>query len=172
MNKGFEVIEAVHLFGVGADKIEVTVHRESILHSAVEYIDNSIIAELSVPDMRMCVQYAVDYPVRCPSASRELSLFDIGTLTFARPDPEAFPFLTLAKEAITLGGAMPAVLNAADEVAVAAFLDGRISFCQISEAVRRSFDALLGLRNVNSIDGLIEADKEARLTAEKFNKEY
>jgi 1-deoxy-D-xylulose-5-phosphate reductoisomerase len=89
-----------------------------------------------------------------------------------KPDTEAFPLLSLAVEAMSVGGAMPAVLNAADEVAVAAFLDGRISFCQISEAVRRSFDALLGLRNVNSIDGLIEADKEARLTAEKFIKEY
>ena len=124
MNKGFELIEAVHLFGVSADKVEITVHRESILHSAIEYIDNSIIAELSVPDMRMCVQYAVDYPDRCPSASRELNLFEVGALTFHKPDTEAFPFLDLAREAIKLGGAMPAVMNAADEIAVGAFLDG------------------------------------------------
>jgi 1-deoxy-D-xylulose-5-phosphate reductoisomerase len=120
----------------------------------------------------MCVQYAVDYPTRCHTASEQLDLFSVGKLTFMKPDTEAFPLLSLAVEAMSVGGAMPAVLNAADEVAVAAFLDGRISFCQISEAVSGSFDALLGLRNVNSIDGLIEADKEARLTAEKFIKEY
>ena len=170
MNKGFEVIEAVHLFGVTADKIEVTVHRESILHSAVEYIDNSIVAELSVPDMRMCVQYAVDYPVRCPSASCELSLFDVGSLTFARPDPEAFPFLGLAKEAITLGGAMPAVMNAADEIAVDAFLSGKISFTDIFRTVTSTFDKMRYAQGLTTLDDIIASDREARRIARKLIK--
>ena len=165
MNKGFEIIEAVHLFGVSADKIEVTVHRESILHSAVEYIDNSVIAELSVPDMRMCVQYAVDYPDRCPSASQPLDLFSIGKLTFHRPDREAFPFLDLAKEAITLGGAMPAVMNAADEIAVGAFLEGRASFTDIFRIVTSAFDTMRAAASVTTLDGIIAADREARAKA-------
>ena len=165
MNKSFEVIEAVHLFGVGADKIEVVVHRESILHSAVEYIDNSIIAQLSVPDMRMCVQYAVDYPDRCPSASRELDLFEVGSLTFRRHDSEAFPFISLAKEAVTLGGAVPAVMNAADEVCVGAFLDGRISFTDIFRIVTSVVEAIEGARSIRTLDGIIAADREARAKA-------
>ena len=170
MNKGFEIIEAVHLFGVPADKIEVAVHRESILHSAVEYIDNSIVAELSVPDMRMCVQYAVDYPDRCPSASRELDLFTLGSLTFARPDCDAFPFLDLAREAITLGGAMPAVMNAADEVAVDAFLNGRISFSDIFRVVMTTFDSLMYAKALRSLENIISSDREARRIAKKLIK--
>ena len=165
MNKGFEVIEAVHLFGIGADKVDVTVHRESILHSAVEYIDNSIVAEMSVPDMRMCVQYAVDYPDRFPSSSKQLDLFEIGSLTFARPDHEAFPFLGLAKEAITLGGAMPAVLNAADEVAVEAFLGGRIRFIDIFRVVIETFERMRDAKKYHSLDDIIASDREARRIA-------
>ena len=165
MNKGFEVIEAVHLFGVGADKVDVTVHRESILHSAVEYIDNSIVAEMSVPDMRMCVQYAVDYPDRFPSSSKQLDLFEIGSLTFARPDHEAFPFLNLAKEAITLGGAMPAVLNAADEVAVEAFLGGGIRFIDIFRVVIETFERMRDAKKYHSLDDIIASDREARRIA-------
>ena len=165
MNKGFEIIEAVHLFGVPADKVEVVVHRESILHSAVEYIDNSIIAEMSVPDMKMCVQYAVDYPDRRPSASRELDLFALGSLTFKRPDNEAFPFLHLARETITLGGAMPAVMNAADEIAVGAFLDGRISFTDIFRTVTSTVGAMHSAKDVRSLDEIIACDREARRRA-------
>ena len=165
MNKGFEIIEAVHLFGVPADKVEVVVHRESILHSAVEYIDNSIIAEMSVPDMKMCVQYAVDYPDRRPSASRELDLFALGSLTFKRPDNEAFPFLDLARETITLGGAMPAVMNAADEIAVGAFLDGRISFTDIFRTVTSTVGAMHSAKDVRSLDEIIACDREARRRA-------
>ena len=168
MNKGFEVIEAVHLFGVPEDKVKVTVHRESILHSAVEYIDNTVIGELSSPDMRMCVQYAVDYPDRMPSKSEPLDLFKVGRLTFDEPDYEAFPLLALAKKAIREGGAVPAVLNAADEVAVAAFLGERISFLGISEVVIRTVDALGSARSVHSLDGIIECDKQARALAEKI----
>ena len=165
MNKGFEIIEAVHLFGVPADKVEVVVHRESILHSAVEYIDNSIIAEMSVPDMKMCVQYAVDYPDRRTSASRELDLFALGSLTFKKPDNEAFPFLDLARETITLGGAMPAVMNAADEIAVGAFLDGRISFTDIFRTVTSTVGAMHSAKDVRSLDDIIACDREARRRA-------
>ena len=168
MNKGFEVIEAAHLFGVSPDKIQVTVHRESILHSAVEYIDNSIIGELSVPDMRMCVQYAVDYPDRCESASDPLDLFKVGRLTFFEPDNEAFPFLDLAKEAITLGGAMPAVMNAADEIAVGEFLSGNISFTDIFDVVRGVFEEMRDSRACVELDAIIAADREARSRAEQM----
>ncbi len=166
MNKGFELIEAVHLFDVSPDKIDIVIHRESILHSAVEYIDNSMIGEFSVPDMRMCVQYAVDYPDRCESVAEELDLFKLGQLTFKRPDYETFPFLSLAREAITLGGAMPAVLNAADEVAVKNFLDGKISFTGIFDIVISTFDAMRHAVSETELDGIIASDREARAFAE------
>lgn len=167
MNKGFEVIEAAHLFGISPDRIQVTVHRESILHSAVEYIDNSIIGEFSVPDMRMCVQYAVDYPDRCPTVSEELDLFKVGKLTFSEPDTDAFPFLNLAKEAFALGGAMPAVMNAADEVAVAEFLRGGISFADIFDVVGQTFDMLRNRRESVDLPDILSADLEARVVAGK-----
>ena len=171
MNKGFELIEAVHLFGVSPESVKVTIHRESILHSAVEYIDNSVVGEFSVPDMRMCVQYAVDYPDRCPSASRPLDLIGVGSLTFHAPDTVAFPFLDLARRAITLGGAMPAVMNAADEVAVAAFLDGKIGFTDIYDTVINTFERLTAHKTTTSLDGIIAADREARIIAqEEINK--
>ena len=170
MNKGFEIIEAVHLFGVPADKIEVVVHRESILHSAVEYIDNSIVAEMSVPDMKMCVSYAVDYPERRHTALRSLDLFEIGALTFKRPDTKAFPFLDLAREAITLGGAVPAVMNAADEIAVAAFLNREISFTDIFRVVTGTVNAMRDAAQIRSLEGIISADKEARAKAKEFIK--
>ena len=166
MNKGFEIIEAAHLFGVPAEKIQVTVHRESILHSAVEYIDNTVIGEFSVPDMRMCVQYAVDYPEREESVAEELDLFKVGRLTFAEPDCEAFPLLSLAKRAMSLGGAVPAVVNAADEVAVGAFLEGRLSFLGISDTVIATVDALPEAKNVCDLDSIIAFDREARRIAE------
>ena len=164
MNKGFEVIEAAHLFGVPAEKIKVLVHKESILHSAVEYIDNTVIGEMSVPDMRMCVQYAVDYPVREETASGQLDLCAVGSLTFSEPDTVAFPLLALAGEAMALGGAMPAILNALDEVAVAAFLDERLSFVGISEVVCEAFTRMRG-RAASTVEELIAADREARAIA-------
>lgn len=167
MNKGFEVIEAAHLFGVPAERVKVIVHRESILHSAVEYIDNTVIGELSVPDMRMCVQYAVDYPERYVSASGELDLIGLGRLTFSEPDTEAFPLLALAGRAMSLGGAMPAILNAADEVAVAAFLSEKLSFLGISEVVSETFERMLGSR-ANTVEELIAFDREARSIAEQI----
>ena len=168
MNKGFEVIEAAHLFGVNADRIQVTVHRESILHSAVEYIDNSIIGEFSVPDMRMCVQYAVDYPDRCDTASRELDLFEVGKLSFYKPDTDVFVFLDLAKEAASLGGAMPAIMNAADEVAVDAFLHERISFTDIFDVVTDTFYRLKDRTCCVSLEDIIASDRDARSIAKEI----
>ena len=172
MNKGFEVIEAAHLFGVGAEKIEVVVHRESILHSAIEYIDNSIIGELSVPDMRSCVQYAVDYPHRTEAVIEPLDLFSVGTLSFMRPDYEAFPLLSLAKRTMCEGGAMGAVLNAADEVAVEAFLSGRLSFLGISEVVCEAFERMLYARDMTSLEDIFATDAEARRIASKIIGEF
>ena len=168
MNKGFELIEAVHLFGVAPDAVEVLVHRESILHSAVEYIDNSIIGELSVPDMRMCVQYAVDYPDRCIGAAQQLDLTKLGALHFERPRYDAFPLLALAKAAIGEGGAVPAVMNAADEVAVAAFLDGEIGFTDIARAVTETVERLADARSTTDLAGILEADATARITAREI----
>ena len=139
MNKGFEIIEAVHLFALDEKKIEVLVHRESIIHSAVEYIDNTVIAELSVPDMRACVQYAVDYPERKTASIASLDLFSVGTLSFGKADADTFSPLALARKAVRLGGAMGAVLNAVDEVAVARHLSGEISFVSIFELLEQSF---------------------------------
>jgi 1-deoxy-D-xylulose-5-phosphate reductoisomerase len=165
MNKGFEIIEAAHLFSVKPDRIEVVIHRESILHSAVEFVDNSIIGEFSLPDMRMCVQYAVDYPDRCEAVCDELDLIGLGTMTFAEPDYQAFPLLSLAKSAISRGGAMPCVVNAADEIAVAAFLDGRIGFTDIYDVVIGTFDKMDKAKSYNALADIISADEEARAIA-------
>ena len=170
MNKGFELIEAVHLFGVSPERVRVVVHRESILHSAVEYVDNTVIAELSSPDMRMCVQYAVDYPERMPSASRPLDLIALGALTFAAPDEEAFPLLALARETISRGGALAAVMNAADEVAVEAFLSERIGFSEIHEAVSHTVDRLSSACEHHSVEDILAYDDEARRVCAEFIK--
>ncbi len=170
MNKGFEIIEAHHLFGVSQEKIDVLIHRESILHSAVEYIDRAVIGQLSLPDMRQCVQYAVDYPERMESALAPLDLTKIGTLTFAKPDCEAFPLLSLARRSISDGGAMAAVINAADEVAVAAHLSGEISFLEISEVVARTYQEMLYAKELSTLEEIISADREARRVAEKIIK--
>ncbi len=168
MNKGFEIIEAVHLFGVPADAIEVVIHRESILHSAVEFIDNTVIGEFSVPDMRMCVGYAVDYPERHSAVADELDLTALHKMTFYKPDFEAFPLLSLAKQAVSLGGAMPAILNAADEVAVAAFLREQISFVDIPRIVSEVFERLTDRKAENELSAIISADREARELAKEY----
>ena len=165
MNKGFEVIEAVHLFDVPPDAIRVVVHPESIIHSAVEYIDCAVVAQLSTPDMRLCVQYAVTYPARLPGLTRELDLFSVGSLNFYPPDPDAFPLLPLARRAIALGGGVPAVLNAANEVAVAAFLCEKIGFTDVSRIVCETVEKLTGRRDAKTVSELLDADKEARSVA-------
>ena len=170
MNKGFEVIEAAHLFGVAPEKVEVIVHRESMIHSMVEYIDHSIIAQMSVPDMRHCVQYALTHPRRLPAEGtlKQADLFALGKLTFGRPDTQVFPLLALARTAISKGGALPCVLNAANEIVVAAFLAESIRFCQIPELVTRVVEELSYTAAWHSYDQLMEADALARETANRF----
>ena len=165
MNKGFEVIEAVHLFGVKPEQIEVVVHRESIIHSAVEYIDNSVIAQMSVPDMRHCVQYALSHPERCEATTEELDLFSVGKLTFAKPDAETFFLLKKAFEVISAGGALPAVLNAVNEEVVAAFLKGKIEFCRIAETVCEATDKFSYSSNVHDLDEILKIAQESRTIA-------
>ena len=170
MNKGFEVIEAAHLFGVSADKIKVVVHRESIIHSMVAYIDNSVIAQLSVPDMRLCAQYAITYPDRCDAVIEELDLVKASRLTFAEPDMKTFALLSCAIDCIGKGGALPAVLNAANEVAVAEFLNRRIGFYAITETVLSAVDSMQAAKEVHTLEGIIECDREARRAAYKLLK--
>jgi 1-deoxy-D-xylulose-5-phosphate reductoisomerase len=170
MNKGFEIIEAAHLFGLTADKIDVLVHRESIIHSMVEYIDNSVIAQLSIPDMRHCVQYALDKADRSEGVIEPLDLAKISKLTFARPDREVFPLLDLALYSLSCGGATCAVLNAANEVAVAAYLNEKIKFGQISECVCHVVYAMPEAKDVHTLDGIFEADAKARKIAAAYLK--
>ncbi|MBE6605289.1 MAG: 1-deoxy-D-xylulose-5-phosphate reductoisomerase [Ruminococcaceae bacterium] len=168
MNKGFEVIEAAHLFGVSQDKIDVVVHRESIIHSMVEYIDNSIIAQMSVPDMRLCVQYALTAPTRTKAVIPPLDLIKVGQLSFAAPDEQSFPLLPLAKRALSLGGAVPAVLNAANEVAVAAFLSRRIRFLTVSDTVMRVVEDMTHAQHKHTLDEILDSDREARERAASY----
>lgn len=167
MNKGFEVIEASHLFGVPAEKIQVLVHRESIVHSAVEYCDHTVLAELSVPDMRLCVQYALTCPCRLSATVDELDLFSVASLTFARPDTVAFPLLQTAIDASRAGGALPAALNAANEEAVAAFLTHSLSFPGIADTVRATLAEMASCAQADplSLPDLLAADREARRRA-------
>ncbi len=166
MNKGFEVIEAMHLFGVNADKIDVVVHRESIIHSMVEYIDNSVIAQMSVPDMRFCIQYALSYPDRINAVSPPLDLAKIASLSFGRPDTNTFSLLSSALYAAKEGGALPAVLNAANEVAVAHFLRGDIKFLEITDTVNEVLYSMSEAKKVTALDEIILADREARERAQ------
>ena len=158
MNKGFEVIEAAHLFDVPPDAIRVVVHPESIIHSAVEYIDSAVIAQLSTPDMRLCVQYALTYPRRLPGLTPGLDLFSVGLGGDAADIPLAF-------RALKIGGGVPAVLNAANEVAVAAFLSEKIKFTAIPTVVSETVEKLSALKNAKTVDELLSADREARAFA-------
>ena len=163
MNKGFEVIEAVHLFDVSPEQIEVLVHRESIMHSAVEYNDNSVIAQFSVPDMRLCVQYALTHPKRAEAVIPQLDLTQVGAMTFQKPDLETFTLLRLALDSITQGGAVPATLNAANEIAVAAFLKHQIGFRDIFEVVEDAVSTLRAdAKQATTIEQIFEFDSSAR----------
>ena len=161
MNKGLEVIEAVHLFDITADNIEVLIHRQSILHSGVELTDGAVIAQLGTPDMRLPIQYALTYPERSNYAFEKLSLSDIGTLTFAKPDTKTFRCLPLCIEAIKQGGLAPTAVNGANEEAVKLFLQEKIKFLQIADLVEK---ALARVNNIKefTLEDIIEADIKAR----------
>ena len=161
MNKGLEIIEASRLFEVGDDNIDVVVHRESIVHSMIEFCDNSVIAQLGLPDMRIPIQYAVTYPDRYPSPVGELNLAQIGSLTFYKPDCDTFKCLDACKKALAMGGAATAIANGANEEANMLFRNGKISFLDIGELV---CDAVNNITNfeLKKIDDVILADKLAR----------
>jgi len=166
MNKGLEIIEAHHLFGVSEDRIEVVVHPQSLVHSLVEYVDGTLIAQLSVNDMRFPILYALAWPERLPSPLPALDLARAGTLSFEPPDSDRFPALAMARHALRAGGEMPAVLNAANEVAVQAFLDGRVAFPAITDTVEATLDAWQGRnRRLESLDQVQDVDREARRVA-------
>jgi 1-deoxy-D-xylulose-5-phosphate reductoisomerase len=167
MNKGFEVIEAHHLFALPSDKIDVVIHPQCIIHSVVEFSDRSCIAQLSVPDMRGPIAYALTYPKRLDNVIDGLSLHKIGLLTFAKPDNRDFPCLSYAYMALKAGGTMPSVLNAANEVAVRAFLKGYIRFTDIPAIIRK---AMLRhkVRPDTKLEVVLEADNWARAEAEEM----
>lgn len=161
MNKGLEFIEAMRLFDIAPEQIEIVVHRQSVVHSAVQYADRSVIAQMGVPDMKIPIQYALMYPDRLDCPTDELSLTDYGTLTFEKPDTETFDCLRACIKAASLGGIMPAAVNAANEVAVRAFLDGRIGFLQIGELVMSTLENTEN-RPCDSLEAVLEADRAAR----------
>ena len=161
MNKGLEVIEAMHLYRMPAEKISVVVHRESIIHSLVEYCDNAMIAQLGAPDMRLPIQYALTYPKRIPGPSTPLDLWNCGPLTFGAPDLEAFPCLALALEAAKTGGTAGAILNGANEAAVGRFLEGKIGFLDIPARVEKALSQLPVVQNPTMRD-ILDADAAAR----------
>ncbi len=161
MNKGLEVIEAHWLFGVPAERIDVTLHPQSVVHSLVEFVDGSLLAQLGVPDMRGPIAYALHYPERLPLPDLALDLWRMGPLTFEPPDRESFPCLDLAYQALRAGGTAPAVLSGANEAAVEAFLGGRIPFLTIGEAVDAALQAH-DVRGLDSIHTALEVDRWAR----------
>ncbi len=167
MNKGFEMIEASYLFDVPIGAVGVVVHRESIIHSMVEYIDGSVIAQMAVPDMRLCVQDALSSPYRRRGCVPPPDLVALGRLTFAAPDEETFSALKLARFAMEKGGATPAVLNAANEVAVQAFLNGRIGFCDIQEGVWQTMTSLPDAADAHALEEILAFDDLARRRMEE-----
>jgi 1-deoxy-D-xylulose-5-phosphate reductoisomerase len=165
MNKGFEVIEAHHLFGLPPERIDVVIHPESIVHSIVEFNDRSCIAQMSVPDMRGPIAYALTYPQRLNDVMKELSLHEVGTLSFKKPADGIFPCLSYAYKALDAGGTMPSVMNASNEVAVNAFLKGRIRFTDIPVIIKKTMDQHRVMPDTE-LDAVLEADRWARKQAE------
>ena len=143
-------------------------HRESIIHSAVEYIDHNVIAQLSVPDMRSCVQYALTHPARVEAAIDPLDWFSVGKLSFAKPDTDTFSLLRLAFDCIRKGGALPAVLNAANEVCVAAFLQERLSFCGVMDTVEQVVADMQYAATMHTLEQILDCDGEARRLAHHY----
>jgi 1-deoxy-D-xylulose-5-phosphate reductoisomerase len=161
MNKGLEVIEARWLFGATPEQIEVVIHPQSIVHSMVSYRDGSVVAQLGVPDMRTPIAYALGWPKRIDAPAPKLDLAQIATLTFEKPDPVRFPALRLARQALQTGGSAPTVLNAANEVAVQAFLDRRIGFLDIARLVEETLEAI-SHHPLGSLDDVAAFDAQAR----------
>lgn len=161
MNKGFEVIEAVHLFSISPEQVEVVVHRESVIHSMVEYCDGVVLAQLGTPDMRTCIQYALTYPARIEGMAKKLDFKTMKSLTFGEVDNHTFPLLTMAYDAIARGGVIPAALNGANEQAVALFLQEKIHFLEIAELVIHTIAQTKQIEHP-TLEDLMEADAQAR----------
>jgi len=161
MNKGLELIEAAWLFALPPDQIDIVVHRQSVLHSLVEYCDHSVVAQLGVPDMRVPIQYALTYPERCPSPARALELAEWGSLTFEAPDYETFPAINLCREAIVRGGLAPAAVNAANEQANLLFRQGKLRFLGIAERAAAVLE-LLEEKTGHTVEDVFAADRWAR----------
>ena len=170
MNKGLEVLEARWLFDTVVEKIDVNIHPQSIIHSMVEYVDGCVIAQLGTPDMKAPIAYALSYPERVSTGVKPLDLTALSGLTFFKPDLDKFPCLGLAYRAINAGESMPAVMNAANEIAVDAFLEGRIGFVQIAETIERTMDAHTA-HDLRSIDEVLKADLWSRETAREICRE-
>ena len=160
MNKGLELIEARWLFDIAEENIDIVVHRESIVHSLVEFNDCSVLAQMGVPDMRIPIQYALTWPERIPSPVKPLSLTDVGTLTFFKPDNEAFPCLDLCRRALRKGGAYPAAVNAAGDVANALFRQGKITFPRIGELIAETLER--ELPSIATVEDILAVDEEIR----------
>lgn len=169
MNKGLEIMEAVRLFDLPEKDIEVLIHRESILHSLIEFEDHSVLAQLGLPDMRIAIQYALTYPDRRPSPVESLDLAKIATLTFARPDTETFPATELCRTAIREDGIYPTVVNAANEVAVHAFLNKQLSFSAITQVVQHMAEQAIPVANPD-LDTIFEYDQQTRKKTEAYVK--
>lgn len=167
MNKGLEIIEACWLFGTSHENVEVVVHPQSVIHSMVEYVDGSTLAQLGNPDMRTPIAYALAWPERMPSGVGRLDPFSIRRLDFEEPDPRRFPSLRLAREAITAGGTAPAILNAANEIAVARFLEGELRFPHIAEVVEATLQAVPG-EAADTLEAVLAADAAARARATRL----
>ncbi len=167
MNKGLELIEAVWLFDMHPSKIDIVVHRESIVHSLVEYNDNSVIAQLGVPDMRIPIQYALTYPERFESPVKKLNLWECSNLSFYKPDYETFRCINICREAITKGGLYPAAANGANEMANSLFREGKIKFLEIADLVERATEATPKSENY-TLEEVLAADKNARETVLNF----
>jgi 1-deoxy-D-xylulose-5-phosphate reductoisomerase len=164
VNKGLEVMEAAWLFGVGHERVCVTVHPQSVLHSAVEFKDGAVIGQMGTPDMKLPINYALFYPDRMPMKSEKLDLFKVGALTFEKPDTDTFRGLALAYDAANAGGTMPTVFNAANEEAVARFLDHKIGFLDIYEEIEKAMNAHKVIANP-TVAQILDAEKEARENA-------
>jgi 1-deoxy-D-xylulose-5-phosphate reductoisomerase len=170
MNKGLELIEAHYLFPVGREKLDVVVHPQSVIHSMVEYVDGSVLAQLGSPDMRTPIAYTLAWPARMEAPSPRLDFAKIGSLTFEEPDFRRFPALNLARHALQTGGAAPTILNAANEVAVGGFLNRRIGFLDIADTVEHTLDAVLkewGKTSLESLQEVHEVDRRARQVADE-----
>lgn len=167
MNKGLEVIEACLLFNVSPDQVQVVIHRQSVIHSLVDYLDGTLLAQLGNPDMRIPIAHALAWPTRFESGAEPLDLLAVRQLEFEAPEGDRFPGLGLAYEAVRAGEAMPAILNAANEVAVASFLDGRIAFTAIADCIRASMDAVANFK-LENFDDVLQADRSARSAAQSW----